>query len=840
MTLRTLRQRENSHPRCILSSYRWWVLFLLVLGPMEWWYAPSCASAQHSRLVFESNFEVDLLPPAEAYELEVFGWKQEFGQDLPRLMEAEILESGNERSRSRVLRLPAGGGTASLTSSFNPVQRSSGGSSQTKSQDHLPVEPGEKLTLDAWMRWDKLDQGHFTLGVRFATQLNSNGRADFMNLDETHYHELVARGGAATDGHIVQASTIVPSNTKGWRLEFRLNGIREKVPGFLELDDVRVTADPRICLEWVDPLRRIDSEKSEITLRIRSAGFQPGDYEILIAARDERDNLYFGKQFTRFVDQSHPIQIDLAGTEFTSQRGGASSSFEGLHRFELEVYNQQGDQIAMRSEPFIGNAGELPYLVGPSRARHGVVLGMPIESWWSLLEAGPTLLQVTEPLRDWPNELAKIPETKRSVLSDLDSLVKSQALDSELLDSVFRWFLESSGAEPELTEAMTRFPKLSLGILGREPTLEWGIPQLIDLSSSSSEVPRRSSALVSQGYLGTEPDAWTRALFNLDAMGVNEVYLVNADESLFRPGVTVEEGEVPQPPWSAWCFSRGFLGTAKFLARERWGEGQDALLFQHDDKGVVALLAAEGRSQLKPIDLLVKGTPRAFNAVGQPLSLPPVENGSLNIESPERFLLIEGIDLEVERTRRSIVLEPRESGVEISVTNHLLEAVTIEPRFNLPLGFQVRVGAVGQLVEPGVEANYEVILDVPSDAGIEGEEVIDGVLVLRGVDGRSQQIPFTKTLPLPCPRVSATLVQSTEGYATVRLQNLESTTLQFHLYLQADGGSAKDWAEQNLAAGESRNYSMPLAAEDRSGPVWIRMTFSSGEPIYCNQALRLP
>jgi len=86
----------------------------------------------------------------------------------------------------------------------------------------------------------------------------------------------------------------------------------------------------------------------------------------------------------------------------------------------------------------------------------------------------------------------------------------------------------------------------------------------------------------------------------------------------------------------------------------------------------------------------------------------------------------------------------------------------------------------------------EVILDVPSDAGIDGEEVIDGVLVLRGADGRSQQVPFTRALPLPCQRVSATLVQSTEGFATVRLQNLESTILQFHVYLQADSGSERD------------------------------------------------
>jgi len=411
MTLRKLWQREDARSRGMLLSRRWWVFFLLVLGPLGWGYAPSCAVAQHSRLVFESNFEVDLLPPAEAYELEVFGWKQEFGPGLPRLMEVQVLEGGKARSRSRVLRIPAGGGVASLTSSFNPVQNSSG---QSPNQEHLPVEPGEKLTLEAWMRWDNLDEGSFTLGVRFATRLNASGRADFMNLDETQYQELVTGGGVATEGHIVRTSTIVPPHSKGWRLEFQLNGIREKVPGFLELDNVRVTAAPRVCLEWADALRRVDPKRSDVALRILSAGFQPGDCEILIAARDERGDLYFVKQLARFVDPDHPVQIDLAGTDFTSQRRGPSSTFEGLHRFELEIYDQQGEQIAKRSEPFVGNAGALPYQVGPSRARHGVALGLPVEPWWSLLESGPTLLQITEPVGDWPSELANITETRSS------------------------------------------------------------------------------------------------------------------------------------------------------------------------------------------------------------------------------------------------------------------------------------------------------------------------------------------------------------------------------------------------------------------------------------------
>jgi len=807
------------------------------------------------RVLFQADFEAwDLR--VEQLPLAAFGWEQDFSTlDRPKSMGARVVET-ETAGGSRVLRLPAGGGSALLVSRRLPEP----GLEPT----HPPVRAGERLVVEAMLRWDDLGPGRWRLGVRFARERDaSTGRPAFGS-DEAAVHPLLAGGGAAREWAPWRAEAVVPADAIGWRLELRVDASRENLPGGLEIDRVRVIAAPRAVVRWRDPLRRV-ARDDEDPVAIETIGLPAGDYEVDIAVIDARGAILAAERLPRYVDEGHPIRLQpgagfLAALRGAGGDGGSPVSAEAaaeIRRIVLVVRGAGGREWIRREEPFA--IGEPPFGAGRGRSRHGIEVALAPEPWVESFPPGPVLLVVgadalarvesgvSERL-GWPGALAAVPETQRAARVSLGAREpeRDRAALAPLFAAVPRWYL--AGPSPEMSRSLALLqgaePDLRFGLADPVPETDPALPRLISIGRTlPADSPRRFAARLDGASLGSDPESWSIALLRLDAAGASEVYLVDPIGSLFIAGPTPEEGYAPRPAWLAWSFARGFLGGARAIARERWLPGVETLLFARGDRGAVAFVAEGAAFRPQTIELGVEAAPRAFDAAGREIALPPVEAGRIAVPLAGRFLLVDGVDLALERTARSLAIRATEGGFSLEVANHLGGRGTIEPSLELPTGYELRGAFEPRTVEAGEIARWSLAIEVPPTAGIEGMETTRGSLALVRPDGRRERVSFERPLPLESSRLEISLADVRAERATVRIANRESAPVSFHLHLQAgpEARGERTFTDERLAAGESRSYELPFAGEPRSGgDLWVGVTFTDGDRGYFNRTFPLP
>ncbi len=775
--------------------------------------------------------------PISRLTLPAFGWDQDYSSiDFPRAMEASLIEGGTG-GLGRAIRIPVGGGSALLISrqipepGFDPTDPT-----------HPPVEPGELLVLEATVRWDDLGRGSWEFGVRFSDALDEDtGRPIFGR----EFRPLLEGGGPPSAWSRHRAEVIVPEGTVAWRLEIRVDAPRERRPGGFEFDDVRVTATPRAVVRWRDPLRRVDPEGVESPVELYSVGLPSGDYEVELAVLDSQGEILAAERLARFVDDPHPIHL-RPSARFLGRSADRSIEQEAEIRWlVVRVRDARGHETLLRQEPFA--LGNPPFAVGRGRSRHGMEVSWPLEEWVRPVAPVPALLAVTDLIDGWPRDLASVPESQRAARIALGAENLEPALPAlaGLFRDVSRWYLESAPDVPAVVAALaTRAPDLRFGIAGELPGILSDVPQLLTVGRSfDASLPRRFAARLDGVRLGLDPEVWATTLLRLDAAGASEVYLIDPMASLFRRGRTPEEGFAPQASWLVWRFCRGYLGSARCLGRERWLGGAEALLYRREGRGAVVLIA-DGRAFLaRSITLHAEGDPRVFDATGHRLEIPPVENGVVTIELRGRFLLIEGIDLPLERTVRSLAISAADDGFRVTVDNHLGGRATLEPSLELPPGYELRGALTPSAIDAGKRATWDVAIEVPPSAGIEGTEWTHGTLTIRRPDGRSAQVPFQRPIPLESARVVVALADVDAGAVTVRISNREAVPVRFHLYLQAgpDDRGERTYTAEILAAGEGRLYELPFARPaGGGGDLWVGVTFLDGERGYFNRTFSLP
>ena len=853
-----------------LPSPSAWRVRALIVGWVVFAMFSSLHAGEGTRVIYENQFEVDNVPFSKDYDLDVFGWEQRFDRlDLPHLMAATPAAVGSAGASGRVLKLPAGGGRALLYSRRNISRYAA--ENRPADLRQLPVEPGELLTFQAAFRHDDLGQGDFELAIRFSFEVDAAGREFFREGRGEDLVPLFTGGGARRGWRTEHTTTIVPEGTVGWRLELRLHASLEKSLGFLEIDAIRVIASPRLVLAWVDSLRRV-SGNAGAPVQITSVGLPTGDYTLDLAVIDDRGEVYNAEQLIRYVDDEHPIHLNPTGSFLTggqvSRRAHISvdENSAGIRFLVVNLKDSKGDKILFREVPFL--TGDPPFTVGRGRSRHGVLVPVPLPDWVGPFEPYPTLLAAPPGLESWPGALASVPEVRRAALfsltkgsSDEDTIERTAADFAPLWRAVPRWYLDPPPDEPELLAALSSAARdLRIGVVGDGDGFETGVPRLMTIDSESTVGKAKSGRFAARFYgaaFGTDPEDWTTALFQLDADGASNVYIADPSSSLFRPGSSALEGYTPLVTLLAWQFARGYLGPAQFIGREEWRADAEALLYRRDNIDAVALIAHGDRFQLNPLTLQVARTPRAFDALGREVELPPVEDGRLTLElggslSSGRFLLIEGLDLSLERTGRSLAITSIEGGFRMSLVNHLSGRTTLDPEAEFPRGYRLLTPIDPRTVEAGETATWDLKVELPPSAGIAGTEWVRGSLVVRRDNGRTDRVPFEEVIPLDCSRVQIERVEDEAAGSneiTFRITNDGTVPITFHLYLQAtpDGRGERTVTDERLGGGESREYVLPLnplprsasAAGTEGGSLWVGVTFTDGERGYCNRTFGL-
>ena len=832
---------------------------------------PSLFAGEGTRVIYENQFEIDHIPFAQDYELEVFGFSQRFDElDLPHLMAAEPAVEGSGGAAGRVLRLPAGGGRALLISRSN-LSRFPAGKRPTDPR-HAPIEPGELLSFECAFRHDDLGPGDYELAIRFAFELDEDGREVFRDGRGEDLLPLFTGRGARRGWRTERTEAIVPPETVGWRLELRLNATRERSLGTLEVDAIRVVASPRLVLSWDDPLRRISATDTS-PVEIMSVGLPTGDYSLDLAVIDDRGEVFGAERMIRYADNEHPIHLLPDGVFLTGGKVPARAhrsvdeNAAGIRYLVVHVKDSKGEKVLFREVPFL--TGDPPFTVGRGRSRHGVVVPMPLPEWVGPFEPYPALLVPPAGLERWPSELATVPEVRRAALFSLATgrepkqiIERTAEQFSSLWAAIPRWYLDPPPEDSALLVDLSAAARdLRIGVVGDGAGFATGVPRLRTIDRPSAVRDGNLHRFAARFYgaaFGTDPEAWTTALFALDAAGASNVYIADPAESLFRPGSSVREGFTPLVTLLAWQFARGYLGPAQFVGREEWRSDAEALLYRRGDRDAVALIAHGDSFRAKPLTLQVGRSPRAFDALGREVDLPPAEDGRLTIElggnlQTGRFLLIEGLDLSLERTGRSVAIVSIEGGFRVSAINHLGGRATLDPELEFPVGYRLLTPIEPRTVDAGRTATWDLKVELPPSAGIAGTEWARGKLIVRRDDGRTDRVPVEEVIPLECSRVTIERVPAVAGTraateVTVRITNREARPLSYHLYLQAtpDGRGERTITGEQLAAGESREYVLPLSdlssavrASSQGGSLWVGVTFTDSERGYCNRTFRL-
>jgi len=826
---------------------------------------PAAALADGGRVVLRNDFEVDLLPVAGEYRIDVFGWEQHFDHDLlPRMMKAEVAVDGGPEADGRVLRLPACGGRARLTSIRN-ISRFRA-EERTDDREHPSVAPGELLRIMLSTRHDDLRGGSAELGIRFASSRDPQGRPVFPSGDGGERRTLLRLEGDGAEWRAHRAEVIVPDGVVSWRLELDLDTTLSRIPGTIELDRIEVVASPRLVLRWEDPLHRVRSD-SDRPLDLRSVGLATGDYSIHLRVLDGQGKECATEQLQRYVDGSHPVRIEPSAQFLEAALAGRGPE---LRQLRVELLDAAGSSILSRTNRFI--VGEFPFEVGRGRARHGIELPLAgtdaeLPGWVLPLGATPTLLVLggegvlEGEGRGWPSALREVPEVGRSVVAPhQEETPKSSLLrHPELWGEVQRWFLDPAPRSDEELASVVAAPDLSVGAVGPASGLHPEVPRLLRFTPDSlrtAELPgldgrRVISALIDGTELGADPEEWAVSLFLLQTREVRDVFLRSAPESLFRAASVVEEGFEPRPALLAWSFCRGYLGGARPLPRIRRGAGLVELPFQRGERGAVALIAEGLRFERGALTFPVLRAPRAYTATGRPVPLPPVENGRLTFDpaalempggAPRRFLLLEGVDLAVERTVRTLGVTAIRGGFRLSVTNGGLEAMTIEPRPVLPVGHALERRLEPLHLAPGERGEWDLLVTLPASAGLTGGETLGGELVFRRSSGETARAPISLALPIECARLEIRLEEVDERSVIVSLRNRTERPVDYHLYLEIDpsGGAARTITGEQLAARESRRYALPRAGGGEDGAtLWVGITFTDDIRGFCNEVFPL-
>ena len=825
-------------------------LLILLATPALW-------AGEGTRVVYENQFEIDNVPFSDEYELDVFGWQQDFGRlDLPRLMTAEAAVPGSAGAEGRVLRIPAAGGKAILTSLRNLSRYAPG--EVPKEMRHLPVMAGERMSIEAAMRWDSLGPGSFTVGIRFAIDdmPDDQGFATGWGRD---WIPLFEGSGGGRGWHRVDAEVIVPDEAKGWRLEIHVDASRERRPGSIEFDNFRVIASPRLVLRWNDPLRRVSMADHQ-PVQVVSVGLPTGDYSLDLAVIDAEGEVFAAEQIIRYVDPEHPILLQPEGRFLAKpHRGGrARESRAGIRYLVVNLKDSRDETVLFREVPFL--TGDPPFDVGRGQSRHGSVVPFPIPEWVGPFAPYPALLEVSPDLREWPAELASVPEVRRAALwrESGEDPAKTASATKPLWGFIPRWYLDPPPEIDFIRDLAEQARDLRIGIAGEGmgagdgtiPRLRTATAEWLEKHRSEPRSKTRFAARLIGETFGSDPEDWTRALFLLDAMGATDVYVADPDRSLFRIASAIGEGYAPRPTLLAWQFARGYLGTAQWMGQESWRGDAETHLYRRGRTDAVVLLAQGESFAPEPLRLEVAGPVRAFDALGRELPVPPVEDGRITFEPRGRFLLIEGVDLPLERTVRSLAIATEEAGFSLTIDPHFESPVTLEPRLTFPPGYRVKAPIDAQSVDPGERGTWRFPVDLPPSAGLAGTEWLTGTLIVRRQNGETDRVPFRRPIPLECSRIEIESLPPIDRdgirEVRVRLTNRESSPVRFHLYLQASptGWGERTVPEERLGVGESREYRLPLVAPTgrvpRASSLWVGLTFLNGDRGYCNRTLAIP
>ena len=817
----------------------------------------SLLAGEGTRVVYENRFEIDNVPFSDEYDLRVFGWFQDHGRlDLPMLMRAEAAVPGTAGADGRVLRIPAAGGKALLTSLRNLSRYAVG--TAPRDMRHLPVMAGERMSIEMAMRWDSLGPGSFFVGIRFALS-ERDGQEVFASGLGRDLIPLFRGEGGGRAWHPVQAEVIVPDGAVGWRLEIHVDASRERRPGSIEVDNFRVIASPRLVMRWDDPLRRVSVSDLQ-PVQVISVGLPTGDYSLDLAVIDDRGEVFAAEQIIRYVDPEHPILLQPEGRFLAKAPTGGRGTLSpaGIRYLVVNLKGSDGESVLFREVPFL--TGDAPYVAGRGQSRHGLVVPLPIPDWVGPIAPFPALLEVDREVREWPEELASVPEVRRAALLRVSGGDPAETAEASkpLWGAIPRWYLDPA---PEITfirDLADRARDLRIGVTGegvgddhgavprlRTVTADWLREHRGELRSKN----RFAARMIGETF-GSDPESWIRALFSLDAMGATDVFLADPHRSLFRAPSAIGEGYAPLPTLLAWQFARGYLGSAQWVGQEPWRSDAEAHLYRRGRTDAVVLLARGDQFDSEPLTLQVSGAVRIFDALGRTLPVGPVEDGRVTIEPRGRFLLIEGVDLPLERTVRSLVLASEEDGFSLTADHRFSSRVTLEPRLEFPPGYIVQAPPAATAVEVGEPANWRLAVTPPPSAGLSGVEWLSGTLIVRRENGETDRVPFRRPIPLECSRVEieplATIERDGVLEVGVRLTNRESAPVRFHLYLQASptGWGDQTLPEERLAVGESREYRLTLSAPTRrlaaASSLWVGLAFLDGDRGYCNRTVDLP